>query len=112
MVDFEEVKIEIFVPEEYVERMRDELSQVNAGHIGNYDHCISVSNVRGYWRPLPGASPYQGEIGKISSGTECKIEINCPGESVDDALRVIRRIHPYDEPLINIVPLLNHLYKK
>jgi hypothetical protein len=80
------------------------------GHIGNYDHCISISKVRGYWRPLAGATPYQGEIGKISEGEEYKVEVNCKREQVSDALSVIRRIHPYDEPLINIIPLVNHLW--
>jgi hypothetical protein len=26
------------------------------------------------------------------------------------ALQVIKQIHPYDEPLINIVPLVNHYF--
>ena len=112
MDDFEEVKIEIFVPEQYVETLRDELSKVNAGHIGNYDHCLSVTNVRGYWRPLAGAEPYLGEVGKISQASECKIEINCGREDVKAALEGIRRIHPYEEPLINVIPLANHLWKQ
>ena len=103
MNHFPIVKIEIFIPEQYIETLRDELAQVNVGHIGNYDNCISIIDVRGYWRPLVGASPYQGEIGTISEGTECKVEVNCRWENIKDALQVIRRIHPYDEPLINVV---------
>lgn len=110
MQDFTDVKIEFFAPEEFVETLRDELAGINVGIIGNYDHCISITDVRGYWRPLAGANPYQGEIGKISAGTECKLEVNCPRELVNAALAVIRRIHPYDEPLINIIPLANHLF--
>lgn len=110
MIEFPYVKIELFIPEPYIEALRDELHKVNVGHIGNYDHCISISKVRGYWRPLAGATPYQGEIGKISEGEEYKVEVNCKREQVSDALSVIRRIHPYDEPLINIIPLVNHLW--
>ena len=111
MNHFPVVKLEIFVPEQYIERLRDELSHVGAGHIGNYDHCISITDVRGSWRPLAGAVPYQGEVGEISEGTECKVEVNCKWENVQDALQVIRQIHPYDEPLINVVPLMNHLFE-
>lgn len=104
------VKIEIFIPEEYLEPLRDELSKIDVGHIGNYDHCVSITDVRGYWRPLDGAAPYAGEIGQISAGTECKVEVNCKWENIEDAIRVIKSIHPYDEPLINIIPLINHLF--
>jgi len=112
VTQFPVVKIELFIPDQFVEILRDELNKINVGHIGNYDNCISITNVRGYWRPLVGANPYDGEIGKISEGTESKIEVNCKWEDVENALRVIRNIHPYDEPLINIVPLLNHFFKQ
>ena len=110
MSDFTQVKIEIFVPKTYIETLRDELAKIGAGRVGNYDHCISFSPVRGYWRPLDGSEPFVGEIGKISSGSECKVEMNCARELVAEALSVIRKIHPYDEPLINVVPLVNHLF--
>ncbi len=110
MQAFPQVKIEVFIPLEFIEKLRDELNGAGAGHIGNYDHCISVTTVRGYWRPLPGAHPYQGKAGEISSGTEAKVEVNCPWEKVPEALKTIRDIHPYEEPLINIIPLVNHLF--
>jgi hypothetical protein len=105
------VKIELFVPEPFIELLRDELNKVNVGHIGNYDHCLSITEVRGYWRPLAGATPYQGEIGEISAGMECKVEVNCKWGHVREALNVIKHIHPYEEPLINIIPLVNHLFE-
>ena len=106
-----DVKIEIFIPESYVPALRDELSKVGAGHIGDYDHCISVSTVRGYWRPLEGANPFLGKVGKISEGSECKVEVNCKLEVVKPVLEAIRRIHPYEEPVINIIPLINPLFE-
>ena len=111
MPPFPVVKIECFIPDEFVEVLRNELNKINVGRIGNYDNCISITKVRGYWRPLEGSNPYNGEIGKICEGTESKIEVNCKWEEVENALHVIKSIHPYDEPLINIVPLLNHLFK-
>ena len=111
MPHFPSVKIEVYIPEQYVERLRDELYKANAGRVGNYDHCISVTQVKGYWRPLPGSTPYQGEVGRISEGTECKVEVNCKQEYIGEALKAIRRIHPYDEPLINVIPLMNHLFE-
>ena len=105
-----EVKLEIFVPREYTRQIRDELAKIGVGRIGNYDHCVAIYPVQGSYRPLPGANPFEGEIGKITEGTEYKIEVNCRRERVDEAIKVIRSIHPYEEPVINIFPLANHLF--
>ena len=105
-------KIEVFIPEEFVPALREELAKAGAGRIGNYDHCLAYSLVHGSWRPLEGSNPYDGEIGKISEGTEAKVEINCRAGVVRAALDAIRRVHPYEEPLINVIALANHLFSK
>jgi hypothetical protein len=110
MTEYPVVKIEIFIPQEFVERLGDALSELGAGRIGNYEHCMSITNVRGFWRPLTGAKPYLGQIGALESGTECKVEMNCPCELVSAAIQKIKQIHPYEEPLIQVIPLLNHLF--
>ncbi len=109
-MEFEFAKIELYVPPEYVVPLRDALSAVGAGHIGKYDHCISVSQVQGYWRPLENAHPFLGHSGEICEGSEVKIEIRCKKELIAEAVKVIRKIYPYEEPVINIVPLANHIY--
>ena len=106
----ETVKLEIFIPESHVHFLSDELAKIGVGKIGNYDHCSSMSKVSGTWRPLPGSDPYQGEIGKLEHGEECRLEMNCVRDLVPVALEVVRRVHPYETPVVNIVPLLNHLF--
>ena len=109
--DFADVKLEIFTPREYASKIQDTLARVGAGIIGNYDHCTAVTPVRGYFRPMEGANPFDGEVGKISEVAEYKLEVNCRRELVKDAIRAIKSIHPYEEPLINVIPLANHLFK-
>ena len=111
MQNFPDVKLEIFTPQEYVLQLRDELAKVGAGVIGNYDHCVALYPIQGYYRPLAEANPFEGEIGKINVGSEYKIEVNCKRDLVNPALKIIRGIHPYEEPLINIIPLANHLFE-
>jgi hypothetical protein len=111
MENFSDVKLEIFVPQEYVLKIRDELARIGVGRIGNYDHCIAMSPVQGYYRPLPGSDPFEGNIEKISEVKEYKLEVNCRHALVNNALQVIRGIHPYEEPLVNIIPLANHLFE-
>ncbi|MBU5254999.1 hypothetical protein [Tissierella praeacuta] len=110
-MEIKEVKIEIYIPGEYVIELRDELNKSNACKVGDYDNCISVTNVRGYWRPLEGANPYNGQVGEICEGEECKVEARCKIEYVKKAIEAIRKIHPYEEPLFNIVPIINDLFE-
>ena len=110
MENFRDVKLEIFVPQEYALKIRDQLAKIGVGRIGDYDHCVAITTVQGYFRPLPGANPFDGEIGRIQETTESKIEVNCNRKLVNEALNIVRRVHPYEESLVNILPLANHLF--
>lgn len=61
-------------------------------------------------RPLEGSNPFDGEVGTKCEGVECKIEIRCRWEYVKSTIKVIKEIHPYEEPLINIIPI-NELFE-
>lgn len=107
--NFTNVKLEIFIPQDHALKIRDELAKIGVGVIGNYDHCMALIPVRGFFRPIEGANPFEGEVGKISEVAEYKLEVNCKYELVNDAIKVVKQAHPYEEPLINIVPLINFL---
>ena len=72
-------KLEIFVPEDYFAAVRQALWSVDAGHIGEYDRCLSWSRVNSCWRPLEGADPFEGIPGELSQEQELKIEVCCRG---------------------------------
>ncbi len=101
------VKIEFLVPGEFSEKIRLALGEAGFGRIGRYDHCAAETRVRGYWRPLEGAKPFAGRPGEISSADEVKVEFVCRAESAGEAVRLIRSLHPYEEPLIMVIPLMN-----
>lgn len=111
MENFTDVKLEIFVPKEYAFQIRDELAKIGVGRIGDYDHCVAMVPVRGFFRPLPGTNPFDGEIGEIKEAEEYKVEVNCKRELVNQAMKAIRSVHPYEEPLVNVIPLANHLFE-
>ena len=52
MESFTCCKLEIFIPETHLGVLQKALQDVDAGHIGNYDSCMSYSPVTGCWRPL------------------------------------------------------------
>lgn len=99
-------KLEIFLPPTHLEAMRQALLAVDAGHIGQYDGCLSWSPVTSCWRPLPGSEPYQGQVGAFSVEPELKLEVTCRTDRLEATLAAVRRAHPYEEPVINVIPLL------
>ncbi|HQV93083.1 MAG TPA: hypothetical protein PLA27_05890 [Anaerolineales bacterium] len=111
MQNFTDVKLEIFIPQDHAMKLADALSEIGVGVIGNYDHCVALTPVRGFFRPMEGANPFEGEVGTISEVAEYKMEVNCKRELVEDAIKVIKSAHPYEEALINVIPLANHLFE-
>ena len=99
-------KLEIFVPPEAFAPVRQALFSVDAGHIGNYDRCLSWSPVKSCWRPLEGTRPSLGQEGGLQEAEEIKVEVSCKGERLEETLRAVRAAHPYEEPVINVLPLL------
>ena len=67
------VKITVGVPETHAEIIRGALGKAGAGKVGNYDFCsFSVKGV-GRFRPLKGADPAIGQIGKLEEVAEEQI---------------------------------------
>lgn len=100
------VKLEIFIPQTHLMQLRAALQAVDAGHIGNYDSAMSYSAVCGCWRPLSGAKPYLGEEGALCEAAEYKVEVCCKMEHLRATIAAIKAAHPYEEPVINAIPLL------
>lgn len=103
--EFERFKLEIYIPDSHFDILQSALQSAGAGRIGNYDCCMSYCRVRSTWRPLVGAKPYIGVEGETSVSDELKVEIIVLKERLEDTLQAIRKVHPYEEPVINVIPL-------
>ena len=104
MPDFPCCKLEIFIPESHLEPLRQALLEVDAGHIGNYDGCLSYSRVTVFWRPLDATPPYIGEEGEFCSVPELNVEVTCPTGRVEETLTAVKAVRPDEEPVINVIP--------
>lgn len=98
-------KIVVFVPESDGEAVRMAMGEAGAGRIGNYDYCSFTSRGTGRFRPLDGARPAIGEVGMLEDVVEERIETVCAEDRLSEVLAAIRRVHPYEEPAIDIYPL-------
>lgn len=111
MQNFIAVKIEVYVPLEALEAVKKSMHEAGAGKLGKYDFACAEIPVKGYWRALAGANPYNGKINEVCSADEVKIEAYCKRAFVRNVLLAIRAAHPYEEPVINVIPLINHLFE-
>ena len=48
-MEFKYCKLEIFIPETKILELQKAVHKLDGGHIGNYDCCMSVSQVSGFW---------------------------------------------------------------
>ena len=106
-MEFKYIKLETYIPETHLKGLQKALQEADAGHIDNYDSCMSYSRVTGTWRALQGANPYIGAPGEISEEPEIKVEVTPRAEQAEEVVTAVRRVHPYEEPVINLIPLLN-----
>ena len=105
-MDYKYVKMETYIPETHLKGLQKALQEADAGHIGNYDSCLSYSHVMGTWRPLDGTHPYIGKKGVISCEPELKVEVTIHSEKLNETIAAVKRVHPYEEPVINAIPLI------
>ena len=100
------VKIVVFVPVEAADKLRKAIGKVGAGKIGNYEFASFSSRGVGRFRPLEGAHPAIGEVGKLEEVEEERIEVVCEKENLEKVLEAIKINHPCEEPATDIYPLL------
>ena len=101
------VKIGVGVPVSHADAMREALANAGAGEMGDYSHASFSYRGFGRFKPLEGANPAIGEVGKLEEVEEERIETICPKEKLRDVIAAIRAVHPYEEPAIDVTELLN-----
>ena len=95
-------KLCVYIPESYVETVKQALFAVGAGRIGDYDSCSWQVLGQGQFRPLEGSQPFIGQTGAVEQVAEYRVEMVCADEVVDAALSALREAHPYEEPAFDL----------
>ncbi|SFB29611.1 divalent cation tolerance protein CutA [Clostridium frigidicarnis] len=105
-MDIMKIKVETYIPESCFGTLVQALNKIGALKIGNYDSCICCYKVNGFWKPLEGSTPFIGKMNKLSSEEELKVEFKSRYSLMEEIYSTIKQVHPYEEPVINIFPLL------
>ncbi|MDB4940434.1 MAG: NIF3-like protein [Candidatus Doudnabacteria bacterium] len=100
------VKIVVFVPETHADVLRQSIGEAGAGKIGNYTFCSFSTKGIGRFKPEQGADPAIGEVGKLEAVAEERVEVACERDQVEGLIKAIKAVHPYEEVVIDIYPML------
>ncbi len=103
----EMLKLCVFVPLDYSESVKRALFAAGAGKLGNYDCCSYSISGKGSYRSLENANPFIGEIGKLHTEDEERIEVLVPTNKKSRVVKSLIEAHPYEEPAFDLVKLEN-----
>lgn len=109
-IDIKRVKIFVTIPLENVEAVRNAVCEAGAGIIGEYSYCSTSTKSIGTFIPNENANPHIGERNKLEFVEEEKLEVVCDVKLVKKVISKLREVHPYEEPAIDIVPLIEESY--
>lgn len=100
-------KLITFCPDDYAEKVRQQLFEAGAGHIGNYNSCSYNTVGYGTFKALDGANPFVGEKNNIHKENETKIEVIYSKNIESRILNSLFKSHPYEEVAYDIIQLEN-----
>ena len=98
-------KVGVYVPEQYLEEIKEALFEAGAGHFGDYDLCCWQTMGKTQFRPLRNSQPSSGKIGELIQITEYRIEMVCDDDKVSEVIKAIKKTHPYEQPAWDLVRL-------
>lgn len=100
-------KLAIYVPKENVEAIREVLIAHNPCEIGHYKGCTFAGEGTGSFVPLEGSKPYIGEHNQLELLEEVKIECMVYLKDVDNLMKQVGMMHPYEDIAYDLYPLEN-----
>lgn len=101
------VMIVVTLPPDVTDVVLSAIAAAGGGQVGHYTHCAFTTEGQGRFKPSDDASPHSGIVGAINSESEVRIETFCLRASALAVVQAIRAAHPYEEPVIYIVPVLD-----
>lgn len=109
-VNITKVEIVVAVPLDSVDEVRNAICKAGAGVIGNYNYCSNSTKCVGTFKPTSKANPYIGEKNKLEFVNEEKLSVVCNISKVKEVIKALKCVHPYEEPAIDIIPLIDESY--
>ncbi len=93
----------VYIPDSHVEEVKMAMLEAGGGRIGNYDSCCWQTIGQGQFRPLKGANPALGSVGKLEVVDEWKVEMVVDPSRISAVLAAMKKAHPYETVAFHVV---------
>ena len=100
-------KLEVYIPVESAENLKNALFQAGAGNIGFYDECSFLINGNGTFRPLEGSNPVTGKHNERENANEALVSVIFEDFKKNQILSAMKQNHPYEEVAYQVISLDN-----
>ncbi len=105
-MDFKKVKVTTTIPPQRADAIRQALGNAGAGRIGEYSYCSFSILGTGRSMPSGDATPYIGTANTLEIINEEQVEVVCDRAIAKQVIAALRAAHPYEEPVVDVTPLL------
>lgn len=99
-------RINVYVPLDHAQSLKQAMFDAGAGRIGLYEHCCWQSQGVGQFKPLADSQAFIGTVGQLEQLEELKIEMVCDAQCIKAVLSALIKAHPYEEPAYDVYQAL------
>ncbi|MCX7999575.1 MAG: Nif3-like dinuclear metal center hexameric protein, partial [Leptospiraceae bacterium] len=99
------VKIVVFVPENYSDKVMKAMASAGAGIIGGYSFCSFRAKGIGTFRGSKTTNPFLGQAEKLESVEEVRLEMIAESSLVPRVISEMKKAHPYEEVAYDVYNL-------
>ncbi|MBC7556595.1 MAG: Nif3-like dinuclear metal center hexameric protein [Chryseobacterium sp.] len=100
-------QLQVYVPKEYSESVKESLFNAGAGNIGFYDECSFKISGDGTFRPTEGSKPFSGTLNIRENANEDGISVIFESYKLNKILTAMKSAHPYEEVAYQVINLDN-----
>jgi len=100
-------KLEVYVPKDFAENLKNALFSAGAGNIGFYDECSFSINGNGTFRPLENSNPFSGTQNVRENAEEILVSVIFESYKKFQILSAMKENHPYEEIAYQLISLEN-----
>lgn len=100
-------QLNVYVPRDYSENLKEALFSAGAGNIGFYDECSFITEGKGTFRPIEGSNPFSGQKNIRENTEEDMISVIFESYKQNQIVAAMKSAHPYEEVAHQIYTLDN-----
>ncbi|UFH31988.1 Nif3-like dinuclear metal center hexameric protein [Chryseobacterium sp. C-71] len=100
-------QLNVYVPKDYSESIKEALFSAGAGNIGFYDECSFKTEGKGTFRPIEGSNPFSGQQNVRENAEEDMVSVIFESFKQNQIVAAMKDAHPYEEVAHQIYQLEN-----